>query len=142
MPIPDSTKHPARLRLILAAALLLPGSWQMAGAQELVREFSGSDSTLTGEFSVDGPWLLDWRLDADFEQLVALDISLINANSGVHVGRVLHTKRRGNGLKLFEEGGVYRLRVSATLARWRVRILQIEPEDAENYTPRRESPFR
>lgn len=145
-PIDMSTRTakscPGRLGLAFAAALALFGGWPVAGAQELVREFTGTDSTLTSEFTVEGPWLLDWRLDADFEQLVALDIALINAKSGIHVGRVLHTKRKGNGLKLFEKGGSYQLRISATLARWRIRIFQIEPEDAEKYTPRRESPFR
>lgn len=132
----------ARVQPALAALLILLVGPQAAVAQELVREFSGNDSTVTSEFTVEGPWLLDWRLDADFDQLVALDIALIDARTGIHVGRVLHTKRKGNGLKLFETGGAYRLRISATLARWRIRIMQIEPEDAEKYTPRRQSPFQ
>jgi hypothetical protein len=139
MPTPIAKNRPRRFRYLVAAVLLFAGL-HGALAQEVVREFTGTDSTLTGEFSVEGPWLLDWRLDADFEQLVALDIALLDAKTGVHVGRVLHTKHKGNGLKLFEDGGVYRLRISATLARWRIRIMQIEPEDAEKYTPRRESP--
>ena len=93
----------------------------------------------TAEFRVDGPWLLDWRLDADYEHMVALDISLIEARTGKHIGRVLHTQYRGNGLKLFEEGGVYRLRISSTLARWRVKIEQITPEEVEQYTPRKDN---
>ena len=107
-----------------------------ASGKSLVREFSGSDTTVTAEFTVEGPWLLDWRLDGDFDTLVALDITLIESRSGRHIGRVLHTKRRGNGVKLFQDGGVYRLRVSSTLARWRIRIEQISPEEAEAYTPR------
>ncbi len=55
------------------------------------------------------------------------------------MGRVLHTKFKGNGLKLFAEGGTYQLRISATLARWRVKIEQITPEEAEQYTPRIEN---
>ncbi len=105
----------------------------------LVREFAGSKPTTTAEFTVDGPWLLDWRLDADYEQFVALDISLIEARTGRHMGRVLHTKYRGNGLKLFDEGGTYQLRISSTLARWRVKIEQITPEEAEQYTPKSEN---
>ena len=80
--------------------------------------------------------MLDWRLDGDYEQLVALDVTLVEAHSGRHVGRVLHTKRRGNGLKLFNESGQYQLRISSTLARWTIKIQQIEPEEAELYTPR------
>jgi hypothetical protein len=89
-------------------------------------------------FTVDSPWLLDWRLDADYEQLVALDISLIEARTGRHVGRVLHTKYKGNGVKLFKEGGSYQLRISSTLARWRIKIQQITVDEAELYTPRKE----
>lgn len=107
-----------------------------AAGETLVREFRGDEDTTTVPFTVESPWLLDWRLDADYEQMVALDVTLIDADSGRHVGRVLHTKRIGNGLKLFDDGGTYQLRVSSTLARWRFRILQITPEEAENYTPK------
>ena len=106
--------------------------------KSLVTEFRGTAGTTTSEFEVEGPWLLDWRLDGDYEQLVALDIALIDAPTGRHVGRVLHTKYRGNGVKLFHDGGTYRLRISSTFARWRVRIEQITPEEAEQYTPRKE----
>ena len=86
-----------------------------------------------------GPWLLDWRLDTDYEHFAALDIALIEAGTGRHLGRVLYTKYRGNGLKLFEDGGTYQLRISSTLARWRVKIEQITPEEIEQYTPRRDN---
>ncbi len=122
--------------LTLAIAVLVLLVTASAVGKTLVREFRGDKNTTTAEFRVDGPWLLDWRLDADYEQLVALDIELIEARTGKHMGRVLHTKYRGNGLKLFEEGGVYRLRVSSTLARWRIKIEQITPEEVEMYTPR------
>ena len=128
-----------RTTLIAAFAALVLLAPAVDG-KSLVREFSGTETTLTGEFVVEGPWLLDWRLDGDYEQLLALDITLVEARSGRHVGRVLHTKRRGNGVKLFQEGGVYRLRVSSSLARWRIRIEQITPEEAELYTPRRDNP--
>jgi len=123
--------------LVLAASL--------AGATETVREFSGDRNTTTAMFTVKSPWLLDWRLDGDYDSLVALDISLIDAKTGQHVGRVLHTKYKGNGVKLFDEGGSYMLRVSATFARWRIKIQQITDEEAELYTPRKSqtdsSPF-
>lgn len=124
------------LSIVAILALLLTSS---ATGKNLVREFSGKSATITADFTVEGPWLLDWRLDGDYEQLVALDIALIESPSGRHVGRVLHTKRIGNGAKLFEKGGVYRLRVSSTLANWRIRIEQLTPEEAERYTPRRDN---
>lgn len=120
---------------VIAALLILATS---AGhAAELVREFSGERSTTTSSFEVDGAWLLDWRLDGDFDNLIALDITLVDAKTGLHVGRVVHTKRKGNGLKLFTQPGTYQLRVSSTLGRWRVKIQSISDEEIESYTPRK-----
>ncbi len=121
-------------KTILTILLLLAAI--PAAARELVREFSGDGNTTTATFTVEAPWLLDWRLDGDYDSLVALDISLIEARTGRHIGRVLHTKRKGNGLKLFDQGGRYQLRISATLARWRIKIEQITDEEAKLYTPR------
>ena len=125
------------LTVVVAALALLLAS--AASSRSLVREFSGNKSAITAEFRVDGPWLLDWRLDADYEHMVALDISLIDARTGKHMGRVLHTKYKGNGLKLFDEGGIYQLRISSTLARWRIKIEQITPEEAVLYTARKDN---
>ena len=107
-----------------------------ANAEETVKEFRGTGNTTTPIFTVESPWLLDWRLDGDFEALVALDITLVEAHTGRHVGRVLHTKRKGNGLKLFNYSGQYQLRISSTLARWTLKIQQIEREEEKLYTPR------
>ena len=125
-----------KIYLVLVLMLVAP----LATAKETVREFSGKGNTTTAMFTVDGPWLLDWRLDADYEALVALDISLIEARTGRHVGRVLHTKYKGNGVKLFDEGGSYQLRISSTFARWRIKIQQITDEEAKLYTPRKKKP--
>ena len=109
----------------------------IATAAETVREFSGNSNELTPIFTVESPWILDWRLDGDYETMVALDITLVEAKTGRHVGKVLHTKYRGNGVKLFREGGSYQLRVSATFARWRIKIQQLTDEEARLYTPKR-----
>lgn len=121
-------------RTFLLSLLLL--ACQSAISAETVKEFRGNGNTLTATFTVDDPWLLDWRLDGDYDALIALDITLIEAHTGRHIGKVLHTKRKGNGLKLFDHAGRYQLRVSSTLARWRIKIQQIQPEEAELYTPR------
>ena len=123
---------------VIACLMLIVVS--SATGQTVVREFTGKASTTTSEFAVESPWLLDWRLDGDYDQMVALDIMLIEAKTGRHVGRILHTKRKGNGLKLFNQGGKYKLRVSSTLGRWTIRIEQITPEEAELYTPRKQAP--
>ena len=105
-----------------------------AGARQLVKEFRGTGNTTTAAFQVEGPWILDWRLDGDFDTLVALDVTLIDARNGRHIGRVLHTKYKGNGVQLFEEGGRYQLRISSTLARWTFKVEELTPEEAELYT--------
>jgi hypothetical protein len=120
----------------LALVLVLFFASTNVNAAETIKEFRGTGNTTTSIFTVESPWLLDWRLDGDFEKLVALDITLIEAHTGRHVGRVLHTKRKGNGLKLFNHAGQYQLRVSSTLARWTLKVQQIQPEEEELYAPR------
>ena len=120
-----------KILVVLLALAALP-----ALASDVVKEFSGNNNTLTSVFTVESPWILDWRLNGDYDTLIALDISLIEARTGKHIGRVLHTKYKGNGVKLFSEGGTYQLRVSATLARWSIKIEQLSEEEAELYTPR------
>ena len=105
------------------------------GAQ-LVREFRGTNNGTTPTFTVEAPWILDWRLDGDYDQLVALEVTLVEAKTGRHVGQVLQTKRKGNGVRLFKQGGTYQLRVSGSLARWTLKIQQLTPEEAELYSPR------
>ena len=121
---------------LLAVAVLLT-TLSVASAADRVREFKGTGNTTTAIFNVESPWLLDWRLDGDFDELVALDVTLVEANTGKHVGRVLHTKRKGNGAKLFKSGGRYQLRISSSLARWTIKIDQLTREEAELYTPRK-----
>lgn len=117
--------------------MLLPLLAVPVSAKELVREFVGTSNMMTATFQVEAPWIIDWRLDADYDTLVALDVTLIEARTGRHVGRVLHTKMKGNGVRLFNESGRYQLRISSTLARWRLKIEQLTEEEAELYTPRR-----
>jgi hypothetical protein len=121
--------------LIIPVSLLMSG-FVPAAAADRVAEFRGTGNTTTAIFRVESPWVLDWRLDGDFDELVALDITLLEAKSGKHVGRVLHTKRKGNGVKLFKTSGLYQLRISSSLARWTVKIDQLTREEAELYTPK------
>ena len=106
---------------------------------ELVGRFTGSGSGETAEFEVRAPWLLDWRVNGDFPQMLAIEVSLIEARSGTHAGYVLKTKQRGNGVRLFQEGGLFRLKVDATLADWILKVEQLSRDEAEQYTPRGKS---
>lgn len=120
----------------ITLTLLILATSAFASAGDIVKEFRGTGNTTTPVFVVDSPWLLDWRLDGDYKALIALDLKLIDARTGMYIDQVLHTEQRGNGLKLFMEGGQYRLRVSSSLARWTIKIEQIEPDEAKLYTPR------
>lgn len=120
--------------LVVASLVLL--TLTPVNGKQTVREFRGSDNRTTPEFTVEAPWILDWRLDGDYDQLVALEVTLIEANTGRHIGQVVHTKRKGNGVRLFDQGGTYQLRVSASLARWTLKIAELTDDEAALYTPR------
>ena len=105
-------------------------------AEQLVREFSGSRTAETADFEVEGPWLIDWRVNSEFENSMGLTIVLLNAPTGTHAGTVMKTKYRGNGLRPMEEGGRFRLKVDAVLANWTIKVIQLTPEEATLYTPR------
>jgi len=121
-------------------AILLPVLFAISSvsiAETLLREFHGTGNTVTAEFSVNSPWLLDWRLNGDYEYMIGIDITLLDGRTGRSIGQILRTKRRGNGVKLFEEGGRYKLRIDSTLAKWDLKIIQITAAEAELYTPRK-----
>ncbi len=122
-------------RSLLAVTALL-SMLATASAADRVQEFRGTGNTTTAIFQVEAPWVLDWRLDGDFDELVALEVTLVEALTGRHIGRVLHTKRKGNGVKLFNTSGRYQLRISSSLARWTIKIDQLTREEAELYVPK------
>lgn len=103
--------------------------------KEVVEEFSGTRSGHTGVFEVKAPWLLDWRLNGEFPQSLAIDVSLIEADTGVHVGVVLKSRYVSNGVRLFDQGGRFQFKIDATMARWMLRVEQLTDEEAALYTP-------
>ena len=115
--------------------LLLPMA-APAHAEELVREFSGDRTTETAEFEVEAPWLIDWRVNSEFENSMGLTIVLLNAPAGTHVGTVMKTKYRGDGLRLMDQGGRFRFKVDAVLANWTIKVIQLTEEEARQYTPK------
>ncbi|MDH4126425.1 MAG: hypothetical protein OEW64_08225 [Gammaproteobacteria bacterium] len=110
-------------------------------AGELVREFKGSGNTTTLDFTVESPWIIDWRLDSDYDWNISLDIVLIDAMTGQFVGGVKSGSRqnvtdRSNGVRLLRTSGRYKLRISSSLARWTIRVEQLTEEEAQLYTPK------
>ncbi|NIM68868.1 MAG: hypothetical protein GTN86_01945 [Xanthomonadales bacterium] len=124
---------PKLLALVLAVTLSLS-----AHGAELVREFKGSRSMTTAEFEVAAPWILEWRVTGDFPMHLAVDVALLYAGTGVHVGNVLKTKQTGNGVKLFEQGGRFTFLVNASMASWTLRVEQLTRQEAAQYTPKTE----
>ena len=123
-----------RLFSILFLSALITAATSAHG-KELVQKFSGSRSTETVEFEVRSPWLLDWWVNGEYPQMLGLEVSLIDAGTGRHAGYALKTKHPGNGVRLFDQSGVYRLKIDATMANWVLKVEQLTREEAELYTP-------
>ncbi|NRB72101.1 MAG: hypothetical protein HRU51_09330 [Xanthomonadales bacterium] len=122
-------------RALLLALISLSAS-QPAAAEEEVYRFRGSESRVSGEFEVQAPWVLDWRVTTDGVFDAAVEVSLEQAGTGVHQGRVLMTKSAGNGVRLFDQGGRFYFRIDASLANYTLVVKQLTPAEAELYTPR------
>ena len=125
--------------ILIVLGMLLFSTSMDVRSEELVRKFSGSGSGETAEFEVRAPWLLDWRVNSDYPQMLGIEVSLVDAKLGTHAGYVLKTKYAGNGVRLFDEGGRYLLKVDATMANWTLKIKQLSRSEAELYAPKNKS---
>ena len=122
------------LTIVLTVGFCVTGL--SAGGKVLVKEFSGTGMATTAEFEVHAPWILDWRVNSDYQGSLAIEISLVDATTGFHDGLILQTKRAGNGVRMFNQSGKYRFRVSSTLVRWNLKVEELTREEAELYKPR------
>ena len=124
-------------RLICVVVFLLGfNTIGVAQAAEVVARFNGERTMQTGEFEVEGPWILDWRVSGEYARDMAVDVTLVEAGTLRHVGNVLKTKWSGNGVRLFEESGRFFFRVDSTLSEWTLKVEQLTWEEAELYTPK------
>ncbi|MBT7274971.1 MAG: hypothetical protein P8O19_05910 [Woeseiaceae bacterium] len=108
--------------------------FQSINAEILIRDFKGSQSITTSEFDVSSPWLIDWRVNSNYKENMALEVSLVDAKTGFLVGRIFKTKYAGNGVKIFNDGGRYRLRISSSFTNWNFKIKEITISEAESYS--------
>ena len=131
-----STEHRSSKPLAVLLCAALAGSAQAA---ETVAEFTGSYSRNTPEFEVRAPWLLDWRVTSDGAYDLAVEVSLEEAGTSVHVGRVLMAKFPGNGARLFDQGGRFYFRVDSQFANWTLKVQELTKEEAALYRPRERS---
>ena len=107
----------------------------LASSKELIKEFKGSESRTTAEFEVKAPWIVDWRTTGDYPGTMAMDVHLVTS-SGAYIGKVAMTKWVHDGVKLFDEGGTYRLKVDSNLINWTLRVEQLTRKEAETYIPK------
>ncbi len=107
-----------------------------ASAEQLIAELSGNTSGLTEAFEVEGPWLLDWHVGTDFPAAFGVQIDLVDSMFLDHKGQILKTKYAGAGTRLFYESGIFRFRITSSLAKWRLRISKISDEEAAAMVPR------
>ena len=122
------------LRITILAAMCCFSS--LAISKERIKEFRGSESRTTAEFEVKAPWIVDWRTTGDYPGSMALEVNLVTSPGGAYVGKVVTTKWVDNGVKLFNEGGRYRLKVNSNLLNWTLRVEQLTREEAETYIPK------
>ena len=122
------------LSFIVFAALFCFST--VVSSRELIREFNGSESSVTADFEVEGPWIADWRTNGDYPGQMAVDIGLVDAATGQFVGKITTTRYVNNGVRLFQEGGIYRFHVNSSLARWTLRVEQLTRQEAETYIPK------
>ena len=130
------------MRLLLTCVVFLfLATASSAQASELVRKFSGSRSTETAEFEVKAPWLVDWRVNSDFPNSMGIAVTLAYGGTGVHAGKVFKTKSPGNGLRFIEESGRSKFKVDAAITDWTLKVIQLNPEEAELYKPKEKLDF-
>ena len=120
--------------LFAAASLLFVG--MSVGAEELLVEFQGRGNRTTAEFEADAPWILDWRINSDYEHQVSFDLDLVDARTGVLKGSVLRTKRLGNGVRMFNESGRFRFRINGSFINWHLKVKELTAAEAALYTPK------
>ena len=117
-------------------ALMLLLAAQSVSAEELIVEFNGSGSQTTAEFKVQGPWILDWRINSEYTHMLSFDLDLVDGRTGVLKGSILRTKRLGNGVRLFNESGSFRFRINGSFIDWYLKVKRLTPAEAELYSPK------
>jgi hypothetical protein len=106
-----------------------------ANSKELIREFKGTGNKTTTEFEVKAPWIVDWRTHGDYPGQMAVEVNLATV-SGEYVGKIVTTKYVDNGVRMFNEGGSFVLKVDSSLASWTLRVEQLTKQEAETYIPK------
>lgn len=117
--------------ILLAAGLSLAASGAMADS--LVREFSGSGTSTTRPFKVEGPWEIQWDLDCaaplkignDSANLCMFMIFVYTSDGGfVAIDGAQDTSGRGASYK--PDAGTYYLDVTSAQAKWEIKVVRVD----------------
>jgi hypothetical protein len=119
-----------------AAAVVLCVAAQDVGAERLIAQFSGEANRNTGSFEVRAPWIMDWLVSGEPGQYEVVDIALVNADTGAFEGVAVRSKTAGNGVRLFDQSGRFYFRVDASMMGWKIKVIQLTAEEAEQYKPK------
>ena len=88
------------LRWTLTTAAIFAGC--NAISAELVTEFSGRGAATTREFEVTAPWILDWRVNSEYQRRMKIEIHLVDGVTGFHRGQILKEWQAANGGTAFQ----------------------------------------
>lgn len=128
-----TTKRVFASALATAALAFAPA----LSAEQVIARFSGDSSGNTAEFSVEAPWILDWSVSGVPGEYKVIEIDLVNAITGAYEGAAVKSMSAGNGVRLFENGGRYFFRVDSSLMHWNVKVIELTPQEAAQYKPKR-----
>jgi hypothetical protein len=117
------------LQLGLISIALLIGIWPCAVDAESVR-FDGKGDDMLPSFTVEGPWLIDWKAHSEYPLLAYFELRLLDASTGNPVGVVAQLEGRGRGLKMFEEPGTYKFEVISRNAVYEISVSEISESQA------------
>lgn len=123
----------------IALTIVLGFAAQDLAAERLIAQFSGESNRNTGTFEVRAPWIMDWLVSGEAGQYEVVDIALVNANTGVFEGVAVRSKTAGNGVRLFEQSGRFYFRIDASMMNWKIKVIQLSAEEAEQYKPKASS---
>lgn len=127
-------------KLYFLAIVLSPGFLsQSTLAEELIVEFKGSGNRTTATFEARGPWVLDWRINSDYNKMISFDLDLLNGSTGMLQGNILRMNALEygrNGVRMFNESGKFRFRINGSLVKWHFKVKQLTQAEAELYKPR------
>jgi len=88
-----------------------------AGAEEVIKEFSGNGTFSTKPFTVPDNWEVQWESKGQYLQI------LINTADSVPLGFAAEQTGPGSGTSKQEKGGTYYLDMNA-MGEWKVKVLK------------------